>query len=179
MCRSPAKLPRHPVKLKNGSGTGIGTLMPTIPAPICDGSEGEKGGEGIISQCKEASGCRSSPPPSRSAAHRTSPSAPGHTPLRAAHLVLELARRPPRVCEDGGAVAVLVGVDEGDGGVQVGRVQAHQHRPKDLLAVARHGGVHARQQGGAQEVAARVLGHLDTPAIQQQLGALINAWGGG
>ena len=32
MCRSPEKDPRHPEKEKiNGSGTGIGTLMPTMP----------------------------------------------------------------------------------------------------------------------------------------------------
>lgn len=29
MCRSPAKEPRQPVKEKKGSGTGMGTLMPT------------------------------------------------------------------------------------------------------------------------------------------------------
>ena len=32
MCRSPAKEPRQPVKEKKGSGTGMGTLMPTWTA---------------------------------------------------------------------------------------------------------------------------------------------------
>ena len=35
MCRSPWKEPLQPVKEKNGSGTGMGTLMPTIPTSTC------------------------------------------------------------------------------------------------------------------------------------------------
>lgn len=36
MCKSPTKLPRQPVKLNMGRGTGIGTLIPTMPTCEAD-----------------------------------------------------------------------------------------------------------------------------------------------
>jgi hypothetical protein len=58
----------------------------------------------------------------------------GHVDADLSHvdLVLELARDRARLREDAGAVAVGVGVDEGDRLVE--RVHAHdlQHRPEDL-----------------------------------------------
>lgn len=40
--------------------------------------------------------------------------------------------------EDGGAVAVGIVVDQGNGFVQTLGLQDDQHRPEDLLSVARH-----------------------------------------
>jgi hypothetical protein len=54
------------------------------------------------------------------------------------HLMLELARRRPRLRENGGAVAVLIGIDQVDGAVQVRRLQGQR------------GGAQARWRGGSR-----------------------------
>lgn len=54
------------------------------------------------------------------------------------HLVCVLAGGGAVGGEDGGSVAVLVVVDQGDGFIQSVSLQNHQHRPKYLLRVARH-----------------------------------------
>jgi hypothetical protein len=58
-------------------------------------------------------------------------------------------------------------------------LEAHEHGAEDLLLVATHLRRHAAQQRRPQEVAARVLGHLDAAAVQQQLRALVDALVGG
>ena len=42
------------------------------------------------------------------------------------------------------------------------------------VLVARHVGSDAREDGGADEVAVGVLGHLDATAVELQLGALVD-----
>lgn len=54
------------------------------------------------------------------------------------HLVCVLAGGSSVGSEDGGSIAILVVVDQGDGIVQSVCLQNHQYRPKDLLCVALH-----------------------------------------
>jgi hypothetical protein len=60
------------------------------------------------------------------------------TNLTGLDLVLEAAGCSTRACEDGGAVAVLVGVDHVNGLVDGLDVQADENRAEDLLGVALH-----------------------------------------
>jgi len=64
-------------------------------------------------------------------------------------LLLEAGRRCAGACEDGGAVAVFVGVDEGDGVVEGGDVEADEDRAEDFLFVAGHLGGYVCDDGGA------------------------------
>ena len=57
-------------------------------------------------------------------------------------LLLEASRGCAGACEDGGAVAVFVGVDKGDGVVESGNVEADKDRAEDFLLVAGHLGGH-------------------------------------
>ena len=70
------------------------------------------------------------------------------------NLVRELPGGRAARREEGGAVALGVAVDERDGVVQVGGLEAAEHRPKDLLCVALHVGLHTREDRGAHEVPA-------------------------
>lgn len=54
------------------------------------------------------------------------------------HFVRVFARSSTVGGEDGGAVAVGVSVDQGNGLVQIVSLQDDEHRSKDLLPVARH-----------------------------------------
>src|SRR5690606_26081051 len=88
---------------------------------------------------------------------------------------LEAAGNATGAGEDGGAVAVRVGVDDLDGIVQ--RVGFHhaEHRPEDLGVVHAHAGLDASQDGRADEVAIGVTGHLRVATVQHQLGPFIDA----
>ncbi|AEK62597.1 hypothetical protein CFU_2770 [Collimonas fungivorans Ter331] len=90
-------------------------------------------------------------------------------------LVLELARGPARGGKDRRAVAVRVGVDEGNRFVQ--RLQFdHTHgRAEDLLRIDIHLGGHAGKNGRTDKIAVGVTGHLAVAAIQQQPRALLHA----
>jgi hypothetical protein len=63
-----------------------------------------------------------------------------HAYLPGFNLAHKPLRRGPRAREDGGAVAVLVGIDERDGVVDGRRVQADEHGAEDFFGVAAHGG---------------------------------------
>eukprot|EP01022_Parablepharisma_sp_SALTPOND_P009847 TRINITY_DN14066_c0_g1_i1.p1 TRINITY_DN14066_c0_g1~~TRINITY_DN14066_c0_g1_i1.p1 ORF type:complete len:1308 (-),score=476.92 TRINITY_DN14066_c0_g1_i1:655-4578(-) len=90
-------------------------------------------------------------------------------------LVLELARRIAGAGEDGGAVAVGVGIDEGDGVIQGFQFDDAHGRAEDFLGVDIHLRLDAREDGRADEVAVLAAGHRAVAAIQQQLGALLHA----
>ena len=64
----------------------------------------------------------------------------GHvdTNLTGFNLVLEAAGGGTRACEDGSAVAVLIGVDHVNSLVDGLDVQADENRTEDLLGVALH-----------------------------------------
>lgn len=64
-------------------------------------------------------------------------------------LLLEASRGCAGAREDGGAVAVFVCVDEGDGVVEGGDVEADEDGPEDLLLVAGHLGGDVCDNGGA------------------------------
>lgn len=64
-------------------------------------------------------------------------------------LLLEASRGCAGACEDGGAVAVFVGVDEGDGVVEGGDVEADEDGAEDFLLVAGHLGGYVCDDGGA------------------------------
>ena len=64
-------------------------------------------------------------------------------------LLLEAGRGCARACEDGGAVAVFVGVDEGDGVVEGGDVEADEDGAEDFLLVAGHLGGYVCDDSGA------------------------------
>eukprot|EP01084_Bolivina_argentea_P175387 303733_1 len=92
--------------------------------------------------------------------------------LTAVHLVLELAGRSTGGSEDGGAVTVGVGVDHGDGIIQVLRPGNAQGRGEDLLLVAVHVGLHVVNDGGAEPVALGVALDGLVGAVQDQGGTL-------
>ena len=64
-------------------------------------------------------------------------------------LLLEASRGCAGACEDGGAVAVFVCVDEGDGVVEGGDVEADEDGTEDFLLVAGHLGGHVCDDSGA------------------------------
>ena len=78
----------------------------------------------------------------------------GHvdTDLAGFDLLLELGGGGTRAGEDGGAVAVLVLVDQFDGVVEGGGVEADEDGAEDLLAVAFHVWGDVRDDGGADLV---------------------------
>ena len=94
------------------------------------------------------------------------------------------------ICEDGGAVAVPVRVDDFDRVVEVARLDDAECRAKDLrsdyrqvarrkrrregsylLLVSLHRGVNF-ENGGADKVAVRVSGNGDAPAVKRDLAAI-------
>lgn len=116
--------PREPVKLKNGTGTGIGMLMPTWPISIS---------------------------------------------------LWNLRAAAPLWSEQAGAVTERVGVDQRNGLVEGIDLQGDQHRAEDFLGIHLHVGLHAREQGWANEVALLVARHRDLAAVEFQLGAFLDA----
>jgi hypothetical protein len=64
-------------------------------------------------------------------------------------LLLEASRRCAGACEDRGAVAVFICVDEGDGVVESGDVEADEDGAEDFLLVAGHLGGYVCDDGGA------------------------------
>ncbi|MPM75276.1 hypothetical protein SDC9_122268 [bioreactor metagenome] len=88
---------------------------------------------------------------------------------------LELAGRCAGLREDGGAVAVRVGVDEFDGFVDVCSFGDAQHRAEDFLVIDAHAGLDAREDRRADEVALFIAGHIGLAAVEFQLGAVGNA----
>lgn len=91
------------------------------------------------------------------------------------HLCELPGRRPVRG-EDGRAVSVRVLVDQLDGLVQGRHADDAEHGAEDLLLVGRHVGRHVRDDGRADKVAVRVLGHVDRAPVQDQVRAL-GGWG--
>ncbi|CAN8031543.1 unnamed protein product, partial [Ixodes persulcatus] len=75
--------------------------------------------------------------------------------------------------EDGGAVAVRVTVDECNGVVHAVHRHCKQDWPEDLL-LTRGAHRYVRQDGGADEVSLLVAEHHDAPAVEQQLGPLLD-----
>lgn len=65
------------------------------------------------------------------------------------HFVRVFARRCTVGGEDGGAVAVGVSVDQGNGVVEIVGLQDDEHRSKDLLFVARHVRLENTKRSGA------------------------------
>mmetsp|Transcript_74533 Transcript_74533/g.125656 ORF Transcript_74533/g.125656 Transcript_74533/m.125656 type:complete len:390 (+) Transcript_74533:1276-2445(+) len=89
------------------------------------------------------------------------------------NLVRELPGGRAARREEGGAVALGVAVDERDGVVQVGGLEAAEHRPKDLLCVALHVGLHTREDRGAHEVPALEPWDRVAAAVQGQSASVL------
>ena len=90
------------------------------------------------------------------------------------HLVAELASGGATAGEEGGAVAIGVGVDEGKRLIQAPHLETGQHGAEDLLPVDAHLGGHAAKQGRPHPVAHRVAGYVAKTAVQEALGSLGN-----
>lgn len=96
------------------------------------------------------------------------------TNLADVDFVLELARGSTRGRENGGTVAIRVGVDQLNGFFQRIHRRAAQHGAEDFLCVGKVVSAHVVQHGRTDEVAVRVLFNLDTTAVEQAFGALID-----
>ncbi|KFF32029.1 chemotaxis protein [Pseudomonas aeruginosa VRFPA01] len=79
--------------------------------------------------------------------------------------------------EQAGAVAIGIGVDQGDGLFQAIHLQAGQHRAEDFLAVQAHPRRHCTEQGGSEPVAVGIAFDLALRAVEQALGAFRLAFG--
>ncbi|MNZ45270.1 hypothetical protein D3C78_629200 [compost metagenome] len=77
--------------------------------------------------------------------------------------------------EQGGAVAVRVGVDQLDGLVQGVGLHHAEHRAEDLVAVDGHFRSDAGENGRGDEIAVVIAGDLRIAAIQYQLRAFLHA----
>ncbi|MNZ71769.1 hypothetical protein D3C78_901350 [compost metagenome] len=76
--------------------------------------------------------------------------------------------------EQGGAVAVGVGVDDGDRLIHGRGLQHTEHRAEDLFLVDGHVGADGGEDRRADEVAVLVAGDLRMAAIEQQLCAFLH-----
>ncbi|MNR13609.1 hypothetical protein D3C85_1300200 [compost metagenome] len=92
-------------------------------------------------------------------------------------LFLEVTRGSAGAGEQGGAVAVRVGVDDLDRLVEVGGVHDAQHRAEDFFAVHRHLRRDAGENGRADEVAVLVARHARVAPIQFKLCTFFDAAG--
>ena len=72
-------------------------------------------------------------------------------------------------CEDSGAIAPAVAVDELDSVIKSWHVQADKHWAKDLLLVAVHGGGDVSEDGGAKPVTLGIPRHSHVAAINKNL----------
>mmetsp|Transcript_22635 Transcript_22635/g.40310 ORF Transcript_22635/g.40310 Transcript_22635/m.40310 type:complete len:473 (-) Transcript_22635:351-1769(-) len=91
------------------------------------------------------------------------------------NFILKLTRRDPVLREYGGAVAMYIIVRQRDGFVQCIDLHAHQHGAEDLLQIALHVRLHARNDGRAQKVAVRKVRHLYVATVEQQRGPLFDS----
>mmetsp|Transcript_23065 Transcript_23065/g.50757 ORF Transcript_23065/g.50757 Transcript_23065/m.50757 type:complete len:469 (+) Transcript_23065:310-1716(+) len=77
--------------------------------------------------------------------------------------------------ENGGAVAVLVGIHQLDSIVKRLHLHACQHRPKDLFVVDGHPWLHLADHGRAHEIPVLVtLRHRRVAAVQQDVSTLVS-----
>merc|ERR1712217_35141 len=91
------------------------------------------------------------------------------------NFVDELPRRATAAREDRGAIAILVGIDEGDCLVESIGLYATEHWAKDLLVVNLHAFLHLAEDSRPDEVAVlKATGDRGVPSIQKQRCALVN-----
>src|SRR5215472_7589586 len=95
------------------------------------------------------------------------------------HSDLDLGREVPgRIAvagEDRGAVAILMLVDQLDGGIVVGHPHHREHGAEDLLLVDAHRRLHLVEKAAAEIEAVLVALQLETPAIHEELGPFLDA----
>jgi hypothetical protein len=76
--------------------------------------------------------------------------------------------------EDGGTVAVRVGVDQSNGFIQSINRNTNQNRTENFFGVTTHVRLNIGQDRGANEVAVRVAVDLDVATVEDELGALLD-----
>ena len=91
------------------------------------------------------------------------------------HLFVKAPRRTSGVREDGGAIAVGVGIDHLDRFIDGIGAQHGQDGTEDLVAINAHLGFHAIEQRRAEVEAALIAGNVDVAAVDHQPRALPDA----
>src|SRR3989344_1689665 len=91
--------------------------------------------------------------------------------------LLEVTGRRAGAGEQGGTVAIRVGVDDLDRLAQAGGLHDAQHRAEDFFAVHGHLRSDVGEDGRADEVAVLVARHARVAAIQFEFGAFFDATG--
>mmetsp|Transcript_60668 Transcript_60668/g.161212 ORF Transcript_60668/g.161212 Transcript_60668/m.161212 type:complete len:200 (-) Transcript_60668:852-1451(-) len=86
--------------------------------------------------------------------------------LSTVHVVLELSRHSAARREDGGAVAVRIGIDDLDGLLKSVCLQDHEGWTKDFLLVAVHACLHVRDDCGGHEISTRKSRYDGGPTVQ-------------